>query len=191
MSNQPIDGVPRDEIVGVPRKLLNAIGAFLNYTDPHGLHDQVWQLLTQPAARPDGAPGKPYGYMFHPDGKKNEEFFIYDAPKERVPDHRGEYWTATPLYAEQPAPAATEPQLIEYSSLDPVERLAVCRGEFLPGAIALTDAQILEVMRPEIYAADGGYVFDTAKENVVAAGRALIALITPKTQSSIANKEQP
>lgn len=49
---------------------------------------------------------KPYGYMYHPDGRKDDEFFIYDAPKDRVPDHRGEYWTATPLYTEQPAPVA-------------------------------------------------------------------------------------
>lgn len=49
---------------------------------------------------------KPYGYMYHPDGRKDDEFFIYDAPKDRVPDHRGEYWTATPLYTEHPAPVA-------------------------------------------------------------------------------------
>lgn len=39
----------------------------------------------------------------------------------------------------------------------------------------LTDEQILEAMREHIYAADGGYVFDTAKPAVIAAGRALIA----------------
>lgn len=33
----------------------------------------------------------------------------------------------TPLYAEQPAPAAAVP--ISYGALDPVERLAVCRGD--------------------------------------------------------------
>lgn len=53
-----------------------------------------------------GEPAKPYGYMFHPDGKKDQEFFIYEAPTDRVPDHNGECWTATPLYAEQPAPVA-------------------------------------------------------------------------------------
>lgn len=55
-------------------------------------------------------------------------------------------FVAQALYAEQPAPVA----------------------------VALTDDQILEAMRSEIYKADGGYVFDTAKEYVIAAGRALI-----------------
>lgn len=40
--------------------------------------------------------------------------------------------------------------------------------------IELTDEQILEVMRPAIYRADGGYIFDTAKDDVIAAGRALL-----------------
>ncbi|MNP09215.1 hypothetical protein D3C76_1013080 [compost metagenome] len=40
--------------------------------------------------------------------------------------------------------------------------------------VALSDEQILEAMRPAIYRADGGYVFDTAKEDVITAGRALI-----------------
>lgn len=46
-----------------------------------------------------------------------------------------------------------------------------------PVAVVLTDEQILEVMRPAIYRADGGYVFDTAKEDVIEAGRALIACL--------------
>lgn len=48
-----------------------------------------------------------------------------------------------------------------------------------PVAAALTDEQILEAMRPAIYAADGGYVFDTAPEHVIAAGRAILALSAP------------
>lgn len=40
--------------------------------------------------------------------------------------------------------------------------------------MVLTDDQILEAMREHIYAADGGYVFDTAKDDVIAAGRALL-----------------
>lgn len=55
-------------------------------------------------------------------------------------------------------------------------------GEFLlytappaPVAVTLSDDQILDAMREHIYAADGGYVFDTAKPDVIAAGRALIA----------------
>lgn len=43
---------PRDEIIGVNRKLLNAIGARLNHAGPRDLHVQVWALLTQPAAKP-------------------------------------------------------------------------------------------------------------------------------------------
>lgn len=55
----------------------------------------------------------------------------------------------------------------------------ICEGAFgvyrEPQALVVpTDEQILEVMRPGIYHADGGYVFDTAKEDVIAAGRALI-----------------
>lgn len=38
-----------------------------------------------------------------------------------------------PLYAEQPAPVAPTP--INYGALDPVERLAVCRGEVAPVAV--------------------------------------------------------
>lgn len=44
-----------------------------------------------------------------------------------------------------------------------------------PVAAPITDEQILEAMRPAIYAADGGYVFDTAKDDVIASGRALLA----------------
>ncbi|MNQ94002.1 hypothetical protein D3C85_1094950 [compost metagenome] len=40
--------------------------------------------------------------------------------------------------------------------------------------MVLTDDQILEAMREHIYHADGGYVFDTAKDDVIAAGRALL-----------------
>lgn len=49
-------------------------------------------------------------------------------------------------------------------------------------AAALTDEQILEAMRLSIYAADGGYVFDTAKDHVVAAGRALMACLDKVTR---------
>lgn len=51
-----------------------------------------------------------------------------------------------PLYAEQPAPVV----------------------------VVLTDEQILEAMRASMMDADGGYVFDTAKPDVIAAGRALL-----------------
>lgn len=53
---------------------------------------------------------------------------------------------ATKLYAEQPAPVA----------------------------VVITDDQILEAMRQSLTDADGGYVFDTAKDDVIAAGRALL-----------------
>jgi hypothetical protein len=56
-----------------------------------------------------------------------------------------------PLYSKQPAPLAAD----------------------------LTDEEIIEAMRPAIYAADGGYVFDTAPEKVIAAGRSLLALAAP------------
>ena len=41
-------------------------------------------------------------------------------------------------------------------------------------ALELSDEQILEAMRHSINSADGGYVVDTAPENVIAAGRALL-----------------
>lgn len=47
-------------------------------------------------------------------------------------------------------------------------------GAPAPVAVTLSDDQILEAMRDHIYAADGGYVFDTEKRHVIAAGRALI-----------------
>ena len=59
---------------------------------------------------------------------------------------------------------------INYGAIDPAQRLALCRGE----KGILTDKQILEAMRPSITDADGGYIIDTAPENVVAAGRALL-----------------
>lgn len=43
-----------------------------------------------------------------------------------------------------------------------------------PSMASLTDEEILEAMRENIYAADGGYVFDTAKSEVVSAGRSLL-----------------
>lgn len=60
-----------------------------------------------------------------------------------------------------------------------------------PAPVALTDEQILEAMRPAIYAADGGYVFDTAPEHVIAAGRALIAYLDElkRLNQSISEKE--
>lgn len=42
-------------------------------------------------------------------------------------------------------------------------------------ALELSDEQILEAMRPAMMSADGGYVFDTAKQDVIDAGRALLA----------------
>jgi hypothetical protein len=58
-------------------------------------------------------------------------------------------FVAQPLYAEQPAP------------------------------VAVTDEQVLQAMRPSIYAADGGYIWDTAPQDVLAAGRAVLALMNP------------
>ena len=43
-----------------------------------------------------------------------------------------------------------------------------------PVAVVMTDEQILEAMRQSLTDADGGYVFDTAKDDVIAAGRALL-----------------
>lgn len=43
-----------------------------------------------------------------------------------------------------------------------------------PVSVVLTDDEILEAMRPAMIDADGGYVFDTAKGDVIAAGRALL-----------------
>lgn len=42
--------------------------------------------------------------------------------------------------------------------------------------MSITDAQILEVMRPSLNDGDGGYLCDTGEEYVIAAGRALLAL---------------
>lgn len=44
-----------------------------------------------------------------------------------------------------------------------------------PVSALITDEQILETMRPAMISADGGYVFDTAKKDVIEAGRALLA----------------
>lgn len=120
-TDQTIDGVSRELL----EDMLNPCADFAT-------HERLRALLDAPAKHDDdlaktyktyegqtvriGRDGgielvhdelaKPYGYMYHPDGRKDDEFFIYDAPKDRVPDHRGEYWTATPLYTEQPAPVA-------------------------------------------------------------------------------------
>lgn len=53
------------------------------------------------------------------------------------------------------------------------QRLAVAEQR-APVAVTITDEQILEAMRHSINSADGGYVVDTAPENVIAAGRALL-----------------
>lgn len=44
----------------------------------------------------------------------------------------------------------------------------------MPVAAPITDEQILEAMRPAMMSADGGYVFETAKDDVIEAGRALL-----------------
>ena len=56
-----------------------------------------------------------------------------------------------------------------------------CDGVMIPlfrgkpaHAVAMTDDQILEVMRLSITAADGGYVYDMSPEYVIAAGRSLL-----------------
>ena len=52
----------------------------------------------------------------------------------------------------------------------------ICDGEQpAPVAALITDEQILEAMRPAMMSADGGYVFDTAKQDVIEAGRALLS----------------
>lgn len=98
---------------------------------------EVQALRNKLAAQPQGEPVKPYGYMFHPDGKKEEEFFIYEAPKERVLDHRGEYWTATPLYAEQPAPVAVVP---DGWTVVPLEATGVMKDAGAFGALPVSCA---------------------------------------------------
>lgn len=47
--------------------------------------------------------------------------------------------------------------------------------ESAPAAVVMTDKQILEAMRQSLTDADGGYVFDTAKDDVIDAARALLA----------------
>lgn len=47
-----------------------------------------------------------------------------------------------------------------------------------PVALVMTDEQILEAMRKDMASADGGYVVDTAPQDVIAAGRALLAEVT-------------
>lgn len=68
---------------------------------------------------------------------------------------------------------------------DPAVRLAECRGEVADAHLMvsnLTDDEVLEAMRPHIYAADGGYVYDTAKVELLAAGRALLACARQKAE---------
>lgn len=43
-----------------------------------------------------------------------------------------------------------------------------------------SDAQILEAMRKDIYEADGGYVWDTERDRVLSAGRAVLSLCHPQ-----------
>ena len=47
-----------------------------------------------------------------------------------------------------------------------------------PVSALITDEQILEAMRQSIASADGGYVVDTAPQDVIAAGRALLAEVS-------------
>ena len=49
----------------------------------------------------------------------------------------------------------------------------------------LTDEQIIEAMRPDLNSADGGYVVDTAPDDVVKAGRALLAFAEPSAPEEI------
>ena len=58
--------------------------------------------------------------------------------------------------------------------IDLDDRIRACLKGDAQVPVALTDEQILTAMRPAIYRADGGYIFDTAKEDVIAAGRALL-----------------
>lgn len=51
----------------------------------------------------------------------------------------------------------------------------LCAEQPAPVSALITDEQILETMRPAMISADGGYVFDTAKKDVIEAGRALLA----------------
>lgn len=56
----------------------------------------------------------------------------------------------------------------------------------------LTDEQIIEAMRLDLYAADGGYVIDMAEEHVVKAGRALLrAAMNPSRRVEINERLAP
>lgn len=58
--------------------------------------------------------------------------------------------------------------------LDYERRIMYAEQPSLVSAL-ITDEQILEAMRQSIASADGGYVVDTAPQDVIAAGRALLA----------------
>ena len=65
--------------------------------------------------------------------------------------------------------------LLDHTKPFPADGTLLYAEQPEPVAFAITDDQILEAVRPAIMSADGGYVFDTAKQDVIDAGRALLA----------------
>ena len=91
-------------IDGVPRRICHAC-----VTYPRDAYCPV----CDPAAQPHGDP-----VAYRCRHSATEPWFFSDKPG---------YWEWQALYASPPAPVAPTP--INYGALDPVERLAVCRGE--------------------------------------------------------------
>lgn len=132
-TNQTIDGVPRELLEVVAGFVSSQADAFPLINVPRGLRsealDQVSRELHALLDNTDAgisasltAKVEPVAYRCR--HSATEPWFFSDKPG---------YWEWQALYAEQPAPVAPS---VNYGALDPVERLAVCRGEVAPVADA-------------------------------------------------------
>ena len=127
-----------------------------------------------------GGQGEPVAWVNSNDLINDGYSHSFTARSEQPANNYTDGGVPVALYTSQPAPVSSElVQLLERAKV-------YARGPFLdeinaclekqrePVSVVLTDEQILETMRPAIYRADGGYIFDTAKDDVIAAGRSLI-----------------
>jgi hypothetical protein len=88
------------------------------------------------------------------------------------------YAAALPPSAGAPVSAAEQADLRAFNAAMDEQ----AGGQELP---ALTDAQIVAVMRPHLDKADAGYACDTCPEHVAAAGKALLAMRQPQGDAPV------
>lgn len=156
MTNKPM--------LSVERELL---ADFLEYPDNGGWYDGVWithkEKMRALLDEPDECRCKRYGK---------------DNPHWPCPVH------AEPAAQHQDEPVAIVDETDDGLFIEFVygeDGNPLKRGDKLyteqpaPVSALITDEQILEAMRQSISSADGGYVVDTAPQDVIAAGRALLA----------------